>query len=732
MPDGDDGAPPQWPTTESAMTYVWLEASLGLAGNAADLVSGRWTEVRDAMRRRGDVQQEIIYATDWISDYWVTKGTKRSDLATFAPMWSPPEELSDWPSFDIARLMESGLPGAVARTAFSPPRAAGSDGVGARDWADAAQRFIVMESEIERHGDATMVHGEYVRAWLKCAVGDFLKALVLSPEADEEWLRTATVTRLSTPLGFELPSHWVMANEFEGKTLELLYSLRMGGDGQLLVPNPADIRVGQAEGWRESWDWLSEDFDLSLMGQAIQLAARIMRCKPVVQGLLEAAGSAEPRQSTIALAVVRRWLLTLRVMHWLEGATYSSWRDIRSQDLACFAFSAVKPEWPRRVLAVSHRSVDTKPALRETGLWWSGLCALDASYVPSWETNTGMIWSLFGACPAILRLVSDRYAESVWCRREAELSRYLRDGSDFMAERWIIDAAPADISSIDEAFAAWREPSSEASSPLLMPGGMFREFPPMVQVWTPSAMPVWETRLFRASAALRGMNQFLGDVALTNRIAEFLLSGTLPPLPIPAPTNNPDGWSAYTAIFRELVDACALDPNELPIRLPDDYSTEERQRDADLFTRLPDLSSGVHALDDCLVALEFLRTEWPAMVEEGRGRFLAANCRDITREQWAGAEQLSLHRGLISIRAPVPVWILQRGGQQIESWGLPGDRPIFTEYLPNQFSWMMEIFLDRGGQQAQFPADSGLWVSAALQAVCQAGGPEPKQAGSGH
>jgi hypothetical protein len=713
MPDGDHSAMPR-PTTESATTYVWLEGSLGLAGSESDLVKSRWRDVRDGMRGRAEVTQ-VVSAVDWISDFWLAKGAKRSPLATFAPAWDPPDELSGWPSFGIERLMASGLPGRVAQTAYRPPEAA-SGVVGIRDAEEAAQRFIVMESQIARRGDAAMVHGEHVRAWLKCALGDFLAALLLAPGADEELLRSQTVARLSKPLSFELPSAWVMANEFEGKTLELLYSLRAGPQGNLILPDPSDIRVGQAEGWRETWDWLSTEVDLSLLRQAIQLAARIMRCTPVVQGLLDAAGSAEPRQSTIALAVMRRWLLSLRVMHWLEGASSGSWRDIRSQDLACFAFSAVKPEWPRRVLAVSHRSVDVKPALRATGMWWWGLCSLDASYVPGWETNSGMIWSLFGACPAILRFESDRYAESVWCRREAELIDYLRDVEDFMAHRWISDVAPADLSSVDDVVAGWRGLSSESSSPGLEPGGVFREFPPLVEVWTPLAMPVWETRLFRASAALRAMNHFLGgDVALTNTWAELLLGGTLPPPSIPAPTNNPDGWSAYTTIFRELVDACALDPDEFPIRLPDDYSTEERQRDVDLFTRLPDLSEGVHALNDCLVALEFLRTEWPTMVEAERGRYLAVNCREITRDQWAGAEQLSLHRGLVSVRAPVPIWILQTDGQQVESWGLPGDRPIFTETLPNQFSWMVEISLDRGGQQAQFPADSGLRLSTALQ-----------------
>jgi hypothetical protein len=734
--DSDGAAVPGPTTSESAATYAWLEASLGLLGTSPDLATRLWADVRDRMRNRADVQQNFVYTTDWPSDYWIAKGA-RTSIWTFAATWDPPEGLSAWPSFDIERLVASGFPGTVARTAYSPPPAAASDELGTRDSADAALQFIAMESEIERHGDPTMVHGEHVRAWLKCAVGDFLMALLLSPEADEELLRNETVSRLSTPLNVDLPGPlWLAANEFEEKTLEVLYNLQVGDDGQVLPPDWPNIRVGQGEGWRQSWDWLSVDVDLSVMRHAIRTAARIMRCTPVVQALVAAAGLAESRLSVIALAVVRRWLLTLRVMHWLEAATDSNWRDVRPQDLACFAFSAVKPEWPRRVLAVSHRSPDAKPTLRATSLWWSGLCALDASYVPAWETNTGMVWSLFGACPMISRLASDRYADSVWCRRESELSQYLRDHSDFMAGRWLIDVPLADVSALDKAFVTWRGQSEESFSPLPQGGGRFREFPPACTVWTPTALPAWETKLLRASAALRTINDHVaaagGDATLTNTIAEFLTRGILPPPDFSAPTNNPDGWLAYAAIFQELVNACGLDPHELPIRLPDDYTIEARPIDADLVTRVPDLSSGVPALGDCLVALEFFRTWWPLMVEERYGTFLAINCRDINRDEWTSAEQLSLHRGLLSVRAPVPVWIIQNAGQQVENWGLPGDRPIFTEYLPDQFTWMDEAFLDQRGMQARFPADSGLQFSTALRTVCEASGPGPERAGSSH
>jgi hypothetical protein len=707
-----------------------------MTGNSTDLVTRLWAEVRNRMHdsrakmKIGD-RSAIIKLTDWGCDYWIAQGAEASDINTFFPIWDPPRQLSAWPSFDIAQLANADLTGTVARTAYSPPaRSAIPDRLQSHDSADAVLRFYAMQAEIKQHGDATMVHREHVRAWLKCAVGSFLAGCLLSPDTDEELLKTDAVNRLlmARKILETADRPRLRLNEFEEETVELLYNLRIDGR-QLLIPNLADHRIGQSEWWREMWDWLSAATDLSVTRQAVRMAARIMRCPPVVQGLLDAARSDDSGLATLALAVVRRWLLTLQAMHWLEKATESHWRDVRPQDLACFAFSALKPEWPRRVLAISHRSSDAKETLQTTSLWWSGSCAIDASYVPAWETNTGMVWGLFGSCPAIVRLASPGYADSVWCRRESELSQYLRDQSDFMAERWLIDLPLTDASALDQAFMTWQGLSRGRSAQWRPPANISREFPPQCHVWTPTPLPTWETRLLCACAALRAINCHVGDAAVATFFAEHLLHGNVPPPNIPAPTNNPDGWQAYVAIFQELVNACGLDPHELPIQIPHDYPMEARQADAHHFNlRMPNLTSGTPALVDCLVAVEFLRTEWPGMVDERRGRFLAVDLRDINLDQWTNAAQLSLHRGLLSVRTPVPVWIIQSAGQQVETWDLPADPPIFTEYLSSQFTWMVEIFLGREEQQARFPADSGLSFSAALRAVCEAGGPGPNEA----
>ena len=100
--------------------------------------------------------------------------------------------------------------------------------------------------------------------------------------------------------------------------------------------------------------------------------------------------------------MTRRWLLTTKAMAWLSEALRHSWTDVRPQDLACFAFAALSPAWPRRTLAVSHRSSDAKQLLGSLQMWNTPHVVIDANYIPVWETNVGMIWSLFAAVPTLV------------------------------------------------------------------------------------------------------------------------------------------------------------------------------------------------------------------------------------------------------------------------------------------------------------------------------------------
>jgi hypothetical protein len=127
------------------------------------------------------------------------------------------------------------------------------------------------------------------------------------------------------------------------------------------------------------------------------------------------------------------------------------------------------------------------------------------------------------------------------------------------------------------------------------------------------------------------------------------------------------------------------------MQLPENYTQEDVASDSALIEFIPDLSSGLPHLEDVLVAVEFLRTIWPVMVDQRRGRFLVLNLQGVSKEQWTDDPGWSLHRGLAALRGtPVPLWFLQLADQNLSTWDLPGDPPILTEHIEAQFGWMLE------------------------------------------
>jgi hypothetical protein len=682
--------------TESARSYAWLRHSIGVSDDTG-LVAEAWREVRGRMR---PVDQSIHFTTDWISDPWLARGVKDTALTMVAPTWDPPDRLDEWPAFGVDRLVA-----ALATPARRTRVQALPDELTLPPDHDAViARFVQMES---------VVQANHVRAWLAVSVGPLLRGVMLTDGVDADVLTGAVTARLELPFSYELPHQWLAGNELEDRRLDLFFNVTVDPAGGLTWHDPADIRVGQGEVWRENWAWLTEDIGFAEMREAVQLAAQIMCCVPVVQGLMDALSTEQPELRTLALAVVRRWLLTLKAMSWLEASASESWSHVRAQDLACFAFGALKPEWPRRIMAISHRSADVKPVLSTMRLWNSSRCAVDASYVPAWETNTAMVWGLFGATPAIVRVRSPAYPDSVWCLREAELAEHLVERRDFASNRWVLDIDVTRLDALDGAYAVW-DPGDEPAQPSAFP-----EFPPPVQVWTPPPMPVWQSAMLRASAAVRAINVMLGDCELANHVVGMLVQR--PDLPGPAPTNNPTGLGEYAGIFGELQSQLGNATQDIAIRLPPGYGDDQARLDDELLERVPDLSTGAPALRDVLVALEFLRIEWPIMVDAGLGRFLALNCRGLSRELLFEDERFSLHRGLLNVRLPIPLWIIQSAGQRMEDWDLPGDFPIFTEHFERQFSWMLEGFVEPRHMQSHYPENSGLILSPALRRLCQEG-----------
>ena len=69
---------------------------------------------------------------------------------------------------------------------------------------------------------------------------------------------------------------------------------------------------------------------------------------------------------------------------------------------------------------------------------------------------------------------------------------------------------------------------------------------------------------------------------------------------------------------------------------------------------------------------------------------------------------MSLLRGLAVLRTgEQALWLIQRPDQRVETWGIPGDPPIFTEYDQRQFGWMSEATL-ADGWQAQYASQGDL------------------------
>jgi hypothetical protein len=703
---------------ESAATFKWLVARLGLGqSDRTGPVWSAWNDVLMTMRRASSSGQQILQSVDWISDFWVTRGAMPALIpGALAPTWMPPAEITHWPAFDAEDLVTL-LVDRAARSkhsAFLELIAAESEPADPDETAGAAlARYLELKSGlVPRVFDVPAIQTEHIRVWLAAAVGHLLMFAALVPQSQmvvlaKEVMRRLDIARYVSSQRYEL-------DQVGDRHLEVLYNARMLPDGRMSF---GAVRIGQGEEWRDHWLSLAFDIGAEDTLEAVQMAARLLRCPSLVLGLASALSSGTGEIRLLATAVLRRWLLTLQAMAWLEAALLHSWMDIRPKDVCCFALNATKPDWPRRVVAISHRSQDAKPALRHMHVWKAGRIAIDANYAPSWETNIGMIWGLFAPTPAIVRIHSPSYRESVWCRRELELTDYVLKQSDFLTQRWIIDLEQREVSRLDAIVQAW-DPRASDAAPWPMP-----EFPPSTEVCSPGPMPAWEIRMLRAGAALRLMLLALPGATpdLVNNLALHLQAGGEVPPEVHPPTNNPDGWRAYGAVFREANEIRGAALDELAVRLPSDYGPSEREVDLQMGQRIPDLQTGSPALRDVLVALEWLRVEYPQYVERRRGDYLAVNCQRLSRETWENDEQISLHRGLAGVRQrlPVPLWIIQLAGQDAEFWPLIGEVPIFTEHAAAQFGWMIEASFDRADSQRRYAQDSGLILAPALEAKCR-------------
>ena len=118
-------------------------------------------------------------------------------------------------------------------------------------------------------------------------------------------------------------------------------------------------------------------------------------------------------------------------------------------------------------------------------------------------------------------------------------------------------------------------------------------------------------------------------------------------------------------------------------------------------------------------ALEWNRTIAPALIGNGKyGRFFALDYRRITPEA-LGSDEHMVIRGISHVRTCSPVWILQRADQRVDEWPGFGANPIFTQYLDNQWDWMLEQ-LDAVDWPDLYRKESKLVFAPKLSAACAA------------
>lgn len=690
----------------AAETLRWMKHRLGLEpGMAADggtpNVANAWRNICAAMR--AEPSTNLVDLVNWESDIWLCKSTSYAQ-GSLHSAWAPPEAIDDWVGVEG---LEPDLRWRACKTAavkldkrlFNHKPLRDADVAHER----ALQAYLALAHAAGNPRDRSTIVLNQIIAWIDTAVGGCFKGVCLTSVSSAQTgdmpadltLLMAVDQRLRTFAGMQGASP--NENEYAQAQLIAMYNARANASGTFDV---YPSRVGQSELWRERWGWLTQSVPMADARMATQIAAHILASPVLVDGLSSTLASPDPTERAIALCTLRRLLLTLRVLSWLEEAMSRKWQLVRAEDLNSFAYNALKPEWPRRVFGLSHRSRDVKPRLKSTRFWKSPFAAIDATYAPQWETNVGMIWGLFAATPVIIRMKTGAYLGSEWCRRESELLDYVRKRSDFVRGRLFVDASVKQTERLDELI-----------PPLPTVAALFDTFPPLAELLEPPLVTDDERMVLAAAGAVRIIAlQAGGRADVTNAVIAALSRDQSPD--VPCPTNNPDGWQAYRALFIAL---SQRSQGEQPIIMTADYDKATLLRELEAAQKFPSLGDGATSIFDVLTAQEWLRVEYVALRKDGRGNQIVIDCRDRLREDWEKSVEFGLCRGLAVVATSVPVWFVQHADTRIDHWPLIGDkRPIFTEHFPDQFTWMMQV-QPAPGWLERYMEDSGLRFADTLK-----------------
>src|SRR5262249_13765267 len=144
--------------------------------------------------------------------------------------------------------------------------------------------------------------------------------------------------------------------------LDVFYGAEME-TGQFVFQPAAQ---GQPWEWRKYWEWLGNAIEPQRAIDAVRLAARLMICPPVLVFLKTMLQGAQddisPLDRLLTLVTLPRLALQLQVMSGFEHALHRPFAHARVEALPSSASSPPRPHCPRRLLALSHRSRDLKPA----------------------------------------------------------------------------------------------------------------------------------------------------------------------------------------------------------------------------------------------------------------------------------------------------------------------------------------------------------------------------------
>jgi hypothetical protein len=506
-----------------------------------------WEALRGVLQESNNTIR--IRDDGWEQDWLIAKYAAEESGIVTRSWYEPPDDFCAFPTFDIdiqmayladqprttvrstkAALKPSNLFAQETSPTFVGPMVLGD--------------FYKLLEKIGAQGDPAMTQLNHTLAWFNTGLGRLFGGVALEANIDLQTSFSALTQRWSRV--------WEEKDVYEDNMslpeilqwkLDVFYGAEIAPE-RLVMQHSR--RQGQPRQWQKYWQWLSLGVDPSLALEATRMAAKLMICPPILiffkSKLCDTAQEGVTLDQLLALSILRRLALQLQVMSWLEMALEHSFQHLRVEDLTSFAYSALRPHWPRRLFAVSHRSRDIKPALLGLKIWGNFRCSLDALFVPHWETNIATVWGLFSAVPGLIRIASEHYEESEWCCREREMFDYLCEYDDFLEGRRVAEIPEAHLPLLDAMI-----PSSPAAHP------WFRDFPPQTSVFMLYPFDAWECRLLACAAAVRFIFMRGRDVEFTALLCRYLAEGRVPPAEIAevAPlTNHVDGWPPIVALFQ--------------------------------------------------------------------------------------------------------------------------------------------------------------------------------------